>query len=105
MEFLKKDKWPLEGSGVGGVGYGWGRKGGGTEEGVGQDLGARSCLSPGGLLSWPPAAAGRTKSLFSASLVVFGLEIFRHTTWSPIHRDLSSPEEVEKGAEIGNRYV
>lgn len=46
VEFLKRDKWPLEGSGVGGGGDGWGREGGGTGEGVGRDLGARSWPRP-----------------------------------------------------------
>lgn len=66
MEFLKRDKWPLEGSGVGGGGDGWGRRGGGTEEGVGRDLGAG--LAPGGLHSWPPADAGVTGKPFQCIL-------------------------------------
>lgn len=50
VEFLKRDKWPLEGSGVGGGRDGWGRRGGGTEEGVGRALGARSQSRP-----WRPS--------------------------------------------------
>lgn len=62
VEFLKRDKWPLEGSGVGGGGDGWGREGGGIGEGVGRELGAG--LAPGGCVCWPPSAAGTTEISF-----------------------------------------
>lgn len=48
-------------------------------------------------LCWPPAAAGTTKISFSESSVLDKDFRAHHTTWSPIHQDLSSLGEGEKG--------
>lgn len=81
VEFLKRDKWPLEGSGVGGGRDGWGRRGGGTEEGVGRALGARSQEPVS-----PQAAVSVGLLQLQVGLKAFSLHpyspagVFRHTT-------------------------